>query len=145
MAIKIQLRRDVAANWNSNNPILSAGEFAISTDLNQIKIGNGTDTWSILPYINALPASPTFTGTPTAPTASIDTNTTQIATTAFVINQGYLKSSTASSTYAALAGATFTGTVIVPTPTLGTHAANKSYVDVAVGSAGFNPFLLAGM
>lgn len=29
-------------------------------------------------------ASPTFTGTPTAPTASATTNTTQIATTAFV-------------------------------------------------------------
>jgi len=30
-------------------------------------------------------ASPTFTGTPTAPTASVGTNTTQIATTAFVL------------------------------------------------------------
>ena len=30
-------------------------------------------------------ASPTFTGTPAAPTASADTNTTQLATTAFVI------------------------------------------------------------
>lgn len=29
-------------------------------------------------------ASPTFTGTPTAPTAAAGTNTTQIATTAFV-------------------------------------------------------------
>ena len=32
-------------------------------------------------------ASPTFTGTPAAPTASNGTNTTQIATTAFVFNQ----------------------------------------------------------
>jgi hypothetical protein len=32
-------------------------------------------------------ASPTFTGTPAAPTATDGTNTTQIATTAFVINQ----------------------------------------------------------
>lgn len=32
-------------------------------------------------------ASPTFTGTPAAPTASADTNTTQIATTAFVVGQ----------------------------------------------------------
>jgi len=29
-------------------------------------------------------ASPTFTGTPTAPTAAVGTNTTQIATTAYV-------------------------------------------------------------
>lgn len=33
-------------------------------------------------------ADPTFTGTPEAPTASIGTNTTQIATTAFVKNSG---------------------------------------------------------
>ncbi len=44
-------------------------------------------------------ASPAFTGTPTAPTAAVDTNTTQIATTEYVIAQGYLKSATAASTY----------------------------------------------
>lgn len=32
-------------------------------------------------------ASPTFTGTPAAPTASIGTNTTQIATTGYVITE----------------------------------------------------------
>lgn len=46
-------------------------------------------------------ASPTFTGVPAAPTAAVDTNTTQLATTAFVIGQGYAK----------LASPTFTGTV----------------------------------
>lgn len=54
-------------------------------------------------------ASPTFTGTPAAPTAAVDTNTTQLATTAYVVGQGYLKSATASSTYAPLASPTFTG------------------------------------
>jgi len=34
-------------------------------------------------------ASPALTGTPTAPTAATGTNTTQIATTAYVKNQGY--------------------------------------------------------
>lgn len=46
-------------------------------------------------------ASPTLTGVPLAPTAAVDTNTTQIATTAFVIGQAYAK----------LASPTFTGTV----------------------------------
>ena len=55
-------------------------------------------------------ASPTFTGVPAAPTAAVDTNTTQLATTAYVVGQGYLKSATASSTYAPLASPTFTGT-----------------------------------
>lgn len=36
----------------------------------------------------ALSASPAFTGAPTAPTAAVGTNTTQIATTAFVLANG---------------------------------------------------------
>jgi hypothetical protein len=47
-------------------------------------------------------SSPTFTGTPIAPTAAVDTNTTQIATTAFVVGQSYLKASTAAATYQTL-------------------------------------------
>lgn len=58
-------------------------------------------TSSIQTQLNAKAplASPTLTGVPSAPTAAVDTNTTQLATTAYVVNQGYLKSSTASSTY----------------------------------------------
>lgn len=76
-------------------------------------------------------SSPAFTGTPTAPTAASDTNTTQIATTQFVVNQGYLKSSTASSTYAPLESPTLTGTPIAPTAALGTDTtqiATTAYV-----------------
>jgi hypothetical protein len=65
--------------------------------------------------IGAAPlASPALTGTPTAPTAGVDTNSTQIATTGYVINQGYVKSSTASSTYAPINHPTFTGIVTIP-------------------------------
>jgi hypothetical protein len=53
-------------------------------------------------------ASPSLTGTPLAPTAAVDTNTTQIASTAYVVGQGYLKSTTAASTYANLTGAQMT-------------------------------------
>lgn len=44
-------------------------------------------------------ASPNLTGVPLAPTAAVDTTTQQLATTAYVVNQGYLKSSTAAATY----------------------------------------------
>lgn len=37
--------------------------------------------------LKATIASPTFTGTPAAPTAAVNTNTTQLATTAFVVAQ----------------------------------------------------------
>jgi len=49
-----------------------------------------------------LSASPTFTGTPAAPTAAANTNTTQIATTAFVMTE--------LADYAPLAAPAFTGT-----------------------------------
>lgn len=52
----------------------------------------------------ALKANPAFTGTPTAPTAAADTNTTQIATTAFVVGQGYSKLAVAQSFTAAQRG-----------------------------------------
>ena len=44
-------------------------------------------------------ASPTFTGTPAAPTAAANTSTTQIATTAFVMTElgDYLLTATAAS------------------------------------------------
>jgi len=40
-------------------------------------------------------ASPTFTGVPTGPTAAAGTNTTQLATTAFVLGQSFITAATA--------------------------------------------------
>lgn len=55
-------------------------------------------------------ASPTFTGVPAAPTAAVNTNTTQLATTAYVMAQGYLTSATAASTYAPISTTVTTNT-----------------------------------
>jgi len=64
-----------------------------------------TGDYTVAQVTGAAPlASPTLTGTPAAPTAAVDTNTTQLATTAYVVGQGYAK----------LASPTFTGTVTVP-------------------------------
>ncbi len=53
MAIRIQLRRDTAANWASSNPVLRAGEVGIETDTLKFKIGNGSSTWTqITNYAN---------------------------------------------------------------------------------------------
>ena len=53
MAIRIQLRRDTAANWISSNPTLRAGEIGIETDTLKFKIGNGSSTWTqITNYAN---------------------------------------------------------------------------------------------
>ena len=50
MATRIQLRRDINANWINNNPILAEGEIGIETDTNKLKIGNGISAWNILNY-----------------------------------------------------------------------------------------------
>lgn len=50
MAVTIQLRRDTAANWTAADPILAIGELGIELDSGQVKIGNGIDVWSALPY-----------------------------------------------------------------------------------------------
>ena len=42
MALRIQLRRDTAANWVSNNPILLPGELGIEVDTLKFKVGNGS-------------------------------------------------------------------------------------------------------
>lgn len=83
-------------------------------------------------------ASPAFTGTPTAPTATAGTNTTQIATTAFVIGQEYAK----------LASPTFTGTPAAPTAAVDTNTTQiattayvvaQGYLKAATASSTYSP------
>lgn len=47
---KIQLRRDTAANWSTNNPTPSAGEPCFETDTGRLKIGDGITAYNSLPY-----------------------------------------------------------------------------------------------
>lgn len=93
--------------------IFTASDFNESGSTISLDFTNGQKATSLIPgFLSAADwvtfnakaptASPTLTGTPLAPTAAADTNTTQIATTGFVIGQGYLKSSTAASTYQGL-------------------------------------------
>jgi hypothetical protein len=66
-------------------------------------------------------ASPALTGTPTAPTPNNSDNSTLVATTAFVKNQSYLTTTTATSTYAPIASPTLTGVPAAPTASNGTN------------------------
>ena len=54
MPTKIQLRRDTAGDWTSNNPTLSAGEFGWESDTNRFKIGDGSAAWASLAYADTL-------------------------------------------------------------------------------------------
>jgi len=105
----------------------------------------------------ALLASPSFTGVPVAPTAAPGTNTTQLATTAFVTSalttqaansvtsfngrQGVVTLTTADITGAGgapIASPTFTGVPAVPTATAGTsttQAASTAFVMAAIAAS----------
>jgi hypothetical protein len=50
MATRIQVRRDTAANWTTNNPTLADGEIGFETNSGKFKIGNGSSAWSALDY-----------------------------------------------------------------------------------------------
>ena len=50
MSVRIQLRRDTAANWASTNPTLTQGEPGYETDTGKIKYGDGSTAWNSLAY-----------------------------------------------------------------------------------------------
>ena len=108
----VRVARGTYSNLNSSVSDIQEGEICYATDQDILYVKEGSS------LVNASHqdisgkadlAGPTFTGVPAAPTATSGTNTTQIATTAFV---------TAAvpdiSGKADLAGPTFTGTVTIP-------------------------------
>jgi hypothetical protein len=51
MTTRIKLRRDTAANWTTNDPILALGEAGYDTTNNELRVGDGTTVWSLLSAI----------------------------------------------------------------------------------------------
>lgn len=98
--------RDVDNNISTDTFTIGDGGDTIQLTINDILAAGGTwgsitgtlsDQTDLQAALNlkADLASPTFTGTPAAPTASVGTNTTQLATTAFVhANTPYKATST---------------------------------------------------
>lgn len=50
MTAQIQVRRDLAATWTTNNPTLKSGEFGFESDTGAFKIGDGDTSWTSLMY-----------------------------------------------------------------------------------------------
>lgn len=78
MSTRIQLRKDTAQNFAEQNTLLAQGEVAWEIGTNNFKIGNGTDRWNSLDYIE-------FGQTPNDGTLTIQKNGVTIAT--FTANQ----------------------------------------------------------
>lgn len=143
-------------NATNTNEVFSGTKATLNAHISGSNINAGTVSAAYIDSAIARLASPTFTGTPIAPTAAADTNTTQIATTAFVVGQAGsatpLVNGTAAAgtslryarqdhvhgtdtTRAPLASPTFTGTVTAETLSLTTAdtatAASHYFVETA--------------
>lgn len=59
---RFRVKKDIAANWTSTNPVLRANTWGLETDTGELKFGDGSTTWANLPYI-AESSAKTTTGT----------------------------------------------------------------------------------
>jgi hypothetical protein len=80
MPVRLQFRRGTATEWTTANPVLASGEFALETDTQRFKVGDGTTAWNSLAYGgiigptgNTGPTGPTGTTGPTGPTGPTGT------------------------------------------------------------------------
>ena len=84
----VRVARGTYSNLNTNKADIQEGEICYATDQDKLYVKEGSNLVDATPATDitgkADIASPTFTGVPAAPTASSGTNTTQLATTAFV-------------------------------------------------------------
>lgn len=143
-AIDLSLEGGAASTGNANggNAYLIGGAKAGTGTNGAVFIGT-SNTSAVT--IGASGITTTVAGTLAAATAAVDTNTTQVATTAFVIGQGYLKSATAASTYQTIAGmsaylttsaaastyAPLASPALTGTPTAPTAAADTNTTQIA--------------
>jgi len=54
MKATFKLRRDTSANWSDKNPVLAAGEPAVETDTDKVKVGDGFTPWNTLPFLTGV-------------------------------------------------------------------------------------------
>ena len=103
----VYLLENFANGTAPTQPILGQLWYDSSTDV--ISSYSTANVWVAMAsqdYVQLQKISPAFTGTPTAPTATVSTNSTQLATTAFVQNNKV--------------SPVFTGTPVAPTAAAGT-------------------------
>lgn len=48
----IRVRRAIAADWTSSNPVLLEGELGLEQDTNRLKAGDGVTPWVGLGYVS---------------------------------------------------------------------------------------------
>jgi hypothetical protein len=153
---------DTISQWNVGDTIIFDGTTwdkidGLSSEVITVAGRFGAVVLAVADVSGAAPlASPTFTGVPAAPTAAVDTNTTQLATTAMVLAQAAaatplidgaaaIGTSTrfargdhvhpTDTTRAPLASPTFTGTPAAPTAAVDTNTTQLATTAMVLGQA----------
>ena len=92
MTTRIKLRRDTAANWTENDPVLALGEAGYDTTNNELRVGDGTTAWSGLESIggtgNKITAQKTYENNHNDGDGQIFTYTTGSIAVQFENNDG---------------------------------------------------------
>jgi hypothetical protein len=154
----VYLLENFANGSAPTQPILGQLWYDSSTDL--ISAYSTANVWVALAsqdYVQLQKVSPSFSGTPTAPTAAVSTNSTQLATTAFVQNNKVspaFSGTPTAPTAAALTNTTqiattafvqgekispaFSGTPTAPTAVAGTNTVQIATTAFVSNSPAFN-------
>jgi hypothetical protein len=130
----IQIRRDLAANWTSTNPVLSAGELGIETDTRLAKVGDGATAWTALLYLWAdrdLAITDVFTAANQAAMLALTAQRGDVAIRTDLGNQSYILTAAPASTLG-------NWTLLGQTPVMTGATAG------AAGTAGLVPAPVAG-
>lgn len=128
---KILFRRDLAATWNSVDPILSAGEIGLESDTGKIKLGDGSSPWTDLNYFfGSLETTPYVESLVAGTGLTITGNSGVGSTPTISIAQSVATS----------ASPTFAQVTVNNLPVNDNHVASKSYVDGIAASINWHEF-----
>lgn len=128
---KILFRRDLAANWTSVDPVLSAGEIGLESDTEKIKLGDGSSSWTELDYFYGALDSTNYVESLVAGIGvTLAGNSGSGSTPTVNIGQDVAVS----------ASPAFAQVTLNNLPTDDSHAATKAYVDGIAASINWHDF-----
>lgn len=134
----IQLKRDSAADWTSNNPTLESGRVGIETDTKRFKIGDGSTAWTSLEYENSGEHGAEDTVASATTTAIGATTSENVSITGTTTITGFGTAAAGTKRWGRFTGAltlTHNGTsLILPGAANITTAAGDRFVAVSLGS-----------
>jgi hypothetical protein len=128
---KILFRRDLAANWTSVDPVLSAGEIGLESDTDKIKLGDGSSSWTELDYFYGSLDTTNYVESLVQGTGVTITGNSGSGTTP-TINIGQSVAVSASPAFAQV--------TLNNSPTADSHAVTKAYADGIAASINWHAF-----